>query len=112
MRKATFLIALVFCILINTSSMNENYTSSHIHTLNELLEIQAMISQLNIEELVSISLNETKGTLTIGLTSFDSLDTVKSVVKNVNIYGIPVEYKIAEHYERYEVSIVFPDISS
>lgn len=101
MKKAIFLIAVIFCILINAGSMNENYTKSQIHTLNELLETRAMISQLNIEELTGISLNETKGTLTIGLTSFDPLDTVKSAVKNVNIYGIPVEYKITEAYERY-----------
>lgn len=92
--------------------MNEYYTRSPIHTMNELLEVQASISKLNIEELTSISFNEAKGTLTLGLKSFDHLEAVKFEVKKVNIYGIQVDYEIAKYYERYGTSLTFPEISS
>lgn len=74
-------------------------------TLSDLLELQSSISQLEIDSLAYIALDEPSNCLKVGLLDFENMEDIQALIADVNPQNIKVEFVISNRYERYAASV-------
>lgn len=74
-------------------------------TLSDLLKLQSSISQLEIDSLAYIALDEPNNCLKVGLLDFENIEDIQALIADVNPQNVKIEFAISDRYERYAASV-------